>query len=91
MAEDDLLDDGVAELRLHDRADGIDGDIVEEEAQAIHIEVAGRVLHHHSVDDVRLVRPLVGAHARQRVIDVGDGSDAAVRVDGLAAHVVGIA
>ena len=53
VPEDDLLDDGVAELRLHDRADGIDGDVFEEEVQAIHIEVAGRVVHHHLVDDAR--------------------------------------
>ena len=41
MPEDDFLDDGVAEIRLHDRADGIDGDVFEKEVQAIHIEVPG--------------------------------------------------
>ena len=91
MPEDDFLDDGVAEIRLHDRADGIDGDVFEEEAQAIHIEVPGRVVHHHLIDDVRFVCPFVGAHARQRIVDVGDGGDAAVRVDGLAVYMIGIA
>ena len=55
----DLFDDGVAELRLHDRSDREDSDILEEQLKQILIELSGRQLCHDLICCMRLVRPLI--------------------------------
>ena len=81
MAELALLDDAVAPNRLEDCADGVDGDIVEEEFQEIRVELPLVDVDHDVARDVRRVRLLVGTLACQRIVDVGDRGDLGEAVD----------
>ena len=51
----------------------------------------GRTCSHEAMCDGWRIGSLVRAHARQGVVDVGDGDDASVAVDLLAFQMVGIA